>query len=246
MKTWKFIVKEYFTFSRSERNASLLWAIVVMALLVVLLFVKFYPVKSNSDFKEFNALADSFARKLQVGDSVENSTNKRIYYTAQSDTGQFRPYHKRFDSSTKQSKPHKAWATHENYVVVELNAADSAALVALPQIGPSFARRIIKYRELLGGFVKPEQLLEVYGFDSVRYNVIKSRVCVDSSKTKKINLNTVEFKVMATHPYLGKYYANAILQFRKQFARAFTYNELVEQKVIPNKNLTKIQAYLTW
>src|SRR3569833_3197280 len=54
-------------------------------------------------------------------------------------------------------------------VVIELNSADSAKLTELKGIGPSFARRIINYRNRLGGFINKEQLKEVYGMDDDRY-----------------------------------------------------------------------------
>ncbi|MBR4803620.1 MAG: helix-hairpin-helix domain-containing protein, partial [Bacteroidales bacterium] len=47
---------------------------------------------------------------------------------------------------------------------IELNTADTSDLKELRGIGSGYAKRIVKYRERLGGFCKPEQLLEVYGF----------------------------------------------------------------------------------
>ena len=41
---------------------------------------------------------------------------------------------------------------------IELNSADSAALTKLYGIGPSFAKRIVKYRGELGGFISKEQI----------------------------------------------------------------------------------------
>ncbi len=52
--------------------------------------------------------------------------------------------------------------------LVDLNTADSVTLLSLYGIGPSFAKRIMKYRNLLGGFYNKTQLLEVYGFDQDR------------------------------------------------------------------------------
>src|SRR5437660_80245 len=40
--------------------------------------------------------------------------------------------------------------------VIELNTADSAKLTELKGIGPSFARRIVNYRNRLGGFIRKE------------------------------------------------------------------------------------------
>src|SRR3569833_498755 len=56
-----------------------------------------------------------------------------------------------------------------NGVVIELNSADSAKLTELKGIGSSFARRIVNYRNRLGGFISKEQLKEVYGMDDDRY-----------------------------------------------------------------------------
>ena len=46
-------------------------------------------------------------------------------------------------------------------LVFELNSADSLDLVQLYNIGPTIARRILKYRSLLGGYFCKEQLHEV-------------------------------------------------------------------------------------
>ena len=45
---------------------------------------------------------------------------------------------------------------------IELNEVDSAGLVKLSGIGSVYAARILKYRELLGGYYLKKQLLEVY------------------------------------------------------------------------------------
>jgi competence protein ComEA len=52
--------------------------------------------------------------------------------------------------------------------VVELNAADSAKLTTIDGIGGAFAKRIIYYRERLGGFIAKEQLKEVFGIDELK------------------------------------------------------------------------------
>jgi competence protein ComEA len=54
--------------------------------------------------------------------------------------------------------------------IVEINRADSAKLTQVKGIGAGFASRIIKYRTQLGGFVKKEQLMEIYGIDTAKYH----------------------------------------------------------------------------
>ena len=46
---------------------------------------------------------------------------------------------------------------------INVNAADAAALCALPGIGPVFAARIVAYREAHGPFEKAEDLTAVAG-----------------------------------------------------------------------------------
>ena len=50
---------------------------------------------------------------------------------------------------------------HKKIQAIDINTADSAAWVALNGIGPGFAKRIMTYREKLGGFYQVDQLKEV-------------------------------------------------------------------------------------
>lgn len=101
-------------------------------------------------------------------------------------------------------------------VSVFLNTADTLQLMELKGVGPAFARRIFNYRQRLGGFYKKEQLLEVYGLDSLKYNEIKDQLILDDQALTRINLNTALFDDLKNHPYLKYKQVNAIIQFRKQ------------------------------
>ena len=46
-------------------------------------------------------------------------------------------------------------------LVIELNSADSTALVSIRDIGPYYANKILRYREQLGGFHATRQLKEI-------------------------------------------------------------------------------------
>lgn len=48
-----------------------------------------------------------------------------------------------------------------NPLVIELNSADSTALVSIRGIGPYYASKILRYREQLGGFHTTRQLKEI-------------------------------------------------------------------------------------
>ncbi len=66
-------------------------------------------------------------------------------------------------------------------VYVELNSADTSELKTVRGIGSVFANRIVKYRKLIGGFERKEDLLKVYGIDEERYAGIAPQVWVDET-----------------------------------------------------------------
>jgi competence protein ComEA len=119
---------------------------------------------------------------------------------------------------------------------VELNTADSLSLVALHGIGPGFARRILKYRSVLGGFVSVAQLQEVYGFPEELYEKIKGEVEVDAAHVKRINLNTDDFKTVNRHPYLSYELTKVIFnQRRKEPLTASVTKDLLNDEALYNK-----------
>lgn len=71
---------------------------------------------------------------------------------------------------------------------VDVNTADTLLLQRVPGIGPSFARRIYKYRQLLGGYYCVEQLQEVYGMDREKYDQISPYMEVRTA-VQPIDLN---------------------------------------------------------
>jgi competence protein ComEA len=128
--------------------------------------------------------------------------------------------------------------------VLELNTCDSAALEGLPGIGPILARRIIKYRNLIGGFAASDQLREVYGLSDSTFNIISKRVRADSSLVEKIDLNKADYKRITRLPYLEKYDVTAILKFRELQGRIVNLDELIKNKILTSEKAGKVRAYL--
>lgn len=95
---------------------------------------------------------------------------------------------------------------------VDLNAADSAALDALPGIGPYYAAKIIEHRSKLMGFSYPEQLMDIYRFDQEKYDALKDLVTVGPSEPYP--LWTLPEKELEKHPYIGRYGAHGVVLYR--------------------------------
>ena len=84
---------------------------------------------------------------------------------------------------------------------LELNTADSVSLIQIRGIGPYYARKILRYRERLGGYCAVEQLKELnmtyFNVDSLGYLFTADPVYI-----VKKDLNTLSFKEVLRHPYL--------------------------------------------
>lgn len=145
------------------------------------------------------------------------------------------------DSVSHATRP----APKRKTVIVEINSADSVTLVEVNGIGPAFARRILNYRERLGGFYATKQLLEVFGIDQEHYDKFSPFLKTDSTLIRKINLNTATVESLKKHPYLTWNLANAIVNYRKLHG-PFTKPEDLRRIDLVNEDLyRKLAAYIT-
>jgi DNA uptake protein ComE-like DNA-binding protein len=115
-------------------------------------------------------------------------------------------------------------------VMVELNSADTFDLQQLRGIGPGFARRIVNYRERLRGFWEKKQVLEVFGMDTARYQLIEKNLLVNRDSIHPIDLNTVTFKELMRHPYFPFATTKGIMIYRQKNK---TFKSIEELKNIP-------------
>lgn len=128
---------------------------------------------------------------------------------------------------------------------VELNSADSAELTGLQGIGPVFASRILKYRELLGGFYSCGQLLEVYGFPEETYYNLRQRLRADTASLRKIRLNFAGYAEMLRHPYLERDVVEGILAHREKNGPFNSSSQLLEFGLMDTMAFKKAAPYFT-
>ena len=122
--------------------------------------------------------------------------------------------------------------------LVDINKADSAAFDSLPGIGPYFASKMVSYREELGGYSYPEQLMDIWHFDREKYDGLKDLIEVGESAPYQ--LWTLPEEELRKHPYIGRS-AHAVVLWRSSMPRdSWTVSELGAASVLPAEMASKL------
>lgn len=140
------------------------------------------------------------------------------------------------------------YARLEPYIDIpklELNSADSAALVRLKGIGPFYARKILSYRERLGGFCDISQMMEVEGLDSARFSGFCDEIYVDTARIVKLDIWRDSTALLARHPYIGEKGARRIERFRNVYdSTLWSPANLLKEHVLTEEQFFRLRVYL--
>ncbi len=191
-------------------------------------FLKFrdkgFVFKEKKDLQKVYGISDNFFAQLEPYILIENkkvSENK---------------------DQPKEETAISAAAKNTEKEKIELNSADSLTLIELNGIGPAFAKRILKYRSILGGYTNIQQLKEVYGFNDELYEKVKNVFKIDASLVKKIDLNKDEFKTINKHPYLSYELTKTIFDWRrKSTITVQSLKDIINDESVYNKLLPYLQ-----
>lgn len=149
-----------------------------------------------------------------------------------------------YDSSRSGSS--KNTANNDQKAPLELNAADSIHLVNINGVGPYLAHKIIRYRELLGGFYKLDQLYEIYGMNQDQVDRIIGRFTLDTTRIVKLNINQLDYYQLRKHPYLTSREASLIVKYRKQHGPYTNSDDLSNLVLLDQESIRKLNPYLTY
>lgn len=127
---------------------------------------------------------------------------------------------------------------------IDINTADTLAWQTLPGIGPSFARRIVAFRDKLGGFYATEQVAECYGLPDSTFQKIQPFLQNGNSSLKKIDLNLTDEKSLASHPYIRYKLARLIVQYRSAHGGFRRVEELRNLPLVDEIIYRKIEHYI--
>lgn len=185
--------------------------------------------------KNYEAKGGRFYRKEDV---------QKMYVISSETYRQLAPYiHIKITQKNADFSKHPA---KDALPIIDINLADSVQMQNIKGVGPAFASRIVRYRDRLGGFYSKNQLREVYGLDSLKFEQLSPQISLSASAIKKININKVEFDDLKRHPYLNYKQINAIIQYRKQHGNYQNINDLRKVALLNAEILRKLEPYLNF
>ena len=195
-----------------------------------------FSEKQASQIANFQSKGGKFYKKEDL---------KKIYCVTAETYTILEPYIHTASSEKKYESPKEPVLTEKMTHRFELNAVDSADLLLIAGIGEKTASRIISYRKKLGGFIRLDQLKEVYSIDDERFSKIEPHLYVNAASIKKININEADFVTLVKHPYIDDYLAKSIVNQRNKSGKYTSLEDMKRKLLIPDELFQKIKPYLT-
>lgn len=223
---------------------------------------KIYPFNPNfiTDYKGYvlgmtNEEIDRLLQFRKEGKWINSAADfKKVTGVSDSLLNELSPYFKfpewvtnpKPRSNFKDYKSEKGFSEKPFAQKIDLNKATEEQLQQISGIGEALSKRIISYREKLGGFSSDIQLYAVYGLEPA---VVQRTLNVFAVKTpkhiSKINVNTASASDISTVPGISFEMAKKIWEYRRLREKITTIQELDKIEGMTERNLQLIQLYLS-
>lgn len=183
-----------------------------------------------------------FRKMYGMNDSIYNQVAPYLVFAKAKDIMEVKTIKKAREQI--EAKPEENKFVEMDFVSIEINLSDSIELMTLPGIGDKLSKRIVKYRDLLGGFYSIAQLKEVYGLSEKVISQCQGRIKVDPTKIRKVDLNFADWYELARHPYIQKKIAQQIIKFRTRYGSINEPSILRDSMVLSQEEFARLQPYL--
>ena len=186
-------------------------------------------INSAADFKKVTGVSDSLLAELsphfKFPDWVTNPKPKSNLNDYKSEKG--------FDEKSFAQK-------------IDLNKATEEELQQVSGIGEALSKRIISYREKLGGFSNDIQLYDIYGLSLDVAQTTLNLFTVKSPKAiSKFNINKASASDISTIPGVSFELAKKIWEYRQLREKVNSLQELEKIEGMTQRKLQLIQLYLS-
>lgn len=224
--------REAFVFTRSElRGFRVLTVLLALTAVVRIVYFRWVPPP---------AIAISIPTEWISSDSITpegglsfHQRSKRFTHAAESS-----------GAEADTLEPHVYPTVYRRSRMVELNSADTIELRSLPAIGPYLARKIVEYRERLGGYFSADQLLEVYRLSPGKLDTISPFLVIDTTLVRRIDMNSVSLEELLKHPYVSRSQARGLLAYREKHGPFGQLSDLKKCLLIDEITFEKLRDYV--
>lgn len=220
--------KDYLYIQKGDRIAIILLLILIVISGGIYILVSIQKETDKTTCPESEKEFHAFIEKLKDRDSTSSYQQE---YHIQKDSTYYTKY-------THQEK----LKTGET---IEINSSDTTDLKKIPGIGSAFSNRIVKYRNLLGGYNNLNQLKEIWGMDDDLFNKITPYLKI-TPNTKKIKINTASFEELSKHPYIKYKRAKTIIDVRERKGKIESIDRLSLLEEFTEADIKKLTPYLSF
>ena len=130
---------------------------------------------------------------------------------------------------------------------ININTADTSELKQIPGIGSYYARRIVSFRQRLGGIANVHQLLEIQGFpeSSLKYmSVGESANNRNLPPITRIKINHLDVNALSRHPYIRYVQAKEIMNHRRLRGPIKKADDLRRLPSFTDKEVERVSPYI--
>ena len=186
-------------------------------------------VNSSQEFQNVTKVSDSLLNVMSPYFKFPDWVNKKKEYKA------FKKY------------PNQAFVKKEKIVLIDINQATKEDLIKIYGIGEAISVRILKQKEVLGGFVSMEQMKDVWGLSPEVIENLNSHFKVSVLPNfKKIDINNASLKELSQFYYFKYPLAKEIVTYRSMKGNISNIEDLTKIKGFPVDKAKTIELYLAF
>ena len=197
--------------------------------------------KAKAQVKKMYGLDDSVYQRLAPFMQLPDEAPKRDYAANKpGPDGKFPPF-------AAGDTPGKFPRKPRNLQPFDLNTADTTQLMQIRGIGAGRAKWVVRYRNQLGGYLREDQLDEVFVLKDapdLRDSLRKYTFIAPGFAPKAVNVNTASFDELYLQPYIGKPRARVIVAYRQQHGPFRTVEDLKKIPILKAEDWEKMRPYI--
>lgn len=221
---------------------------------------KIYPFNPNfiTDFKGYklgmSTVEIDRLLKFREGNKYVNSAEEFQAVTKVSDSllNAIAPYFKFPDwvknkKSSFASYEKQSFVKNEKIILIDINKATQEDLIKIYGIGPGLSERILKQKEILGGFVSMEQMNDIWGLSPEVIEKLNAQFKIGViPNVKKIKINDASAKELSQFPYFRYPISKEIVTYRSMNGGISSSEDLIKIKGFPVEKVKIIEKYLEY